>query len=256
MAAQILRYAPAALLAALAVGGAQAQDCAATDGHLKETRRGHEVRFRPRIAQIDQALKSVTFEAIALGDSIVQQWPKDLLSRALGTPAVLNAGIGGDGAETLGFRLEGGCTQVPEGHGTRAEVRIDGWTRQNPGRVLLLVGTNDLHTARACPIFQGIARDVGEIARLYPSASVLVVSLLPRGDNMRQFDTEIREVNRLLEQASKSGPARFTFVDAHDVFLCDNRTPCALVRPPNNVHLTREGYERLTRVVQAKIQGR
>jgi len=242
-----------ALLCALA-GAAHAQDCG-PDG-LKLVKRGHEVRFAPRVEQIDAALKQRKFEAIAIGDSIVQQWPQDLLAKALGTEAVLNAGIGGDGAATVLGRLRGEATEIPQGPGKRAQVRIDGWSQQQPRRVLLLIGTNDLHTTGGCAVSAGVLADVNELHRMYPQAAIDVVSVLPRGDGMRQFDAAIRDANRRTAEAAKAPGAPFTFIDAHDEFLCSGRTPCPLVRPPNNVHLTREGYERLTRIVQSKLSER
>jgi len=206
-------------------------------------KRGHEKRFADDLARIQQRLEAETFSVIALGDSIMHRWPSDMLQRAT-EATTLNAGIGGDTAPALLWRLG-------EGEDLRGLPRLD-WSRQSPELVLMLVGTNDGNRNSACDVFHGIIAVADKVREVFPGANLVVFSILPRGDDMLERIDDIELTNSALKEAAPLDG--FTFIDAHDAFLCDHRTPCSLVRPPSNVHPTEEGYQVLSGILQNELQ--
>jgi len=223
-------------LAALSWTAARAQDCPqpaspyptmlplSNSVHLAERR-------LDRVSLIRQELAERSFDAIGLGDSIMIGWPPDLLGSAFGKD-VLNAGIGGGSAFNLWL------------------LQTADWNRQAPSRVLLMIGTNDLRQG-ACGAYWGIQALVARVKSLFPKATVVVISVLPRGPDHRQWEDEISQVNAELK--AHAATAGYVFVDAHDAFLCNGVTPCRFFQPPAFLHLTRPGYELLTRIVTETI---
>ncbi len=179
-----------------------------------------------------QRLADQSYGAIALGDSIMAGWQLKLLQAAFDRPT-LNISFGGDGTQDVLWRLE----------------TLD-WSRQDPQYVILLIGTNDIRRP-ACAIAQGVLAVVRKVHTIFPSATVIVTSILPRGVELREHDFTIIEVNRQLATAAPH--ARFRFFDVHDAFLCDHHTPCRLFGP-GNLHLTAPGYQLLTDRLRRLLQ--
>jgi platelet-activating factor acetylhydrolase IB subunit beta/gamma len=210
--------------------GAFAQNCpypAAAAATMKAVDRS-EI-FPDRRQKIQSDLASHSYEVITLGDSLMQGWgafqSAPRLANVFGTP-VLNSGFGSDGTEHVLWRL-----QTTDWHG------------QTPHYVLLLVGSNDIDRSTACEVYGGIRTVVSKIQSVFPSARVVVMGILPRGENMMWNDDKIRATNVELKAASSAG--NFAFFDPHDAFLCNHHTPCSLFRTDHNAHLTMEGYDLL-----------
>jgi lysophospholipase L1-like esterase len=183
-----------------------------------------------RMANVQRQILSSPQSSIGFGDSIMQGWPENLLSKAL-NHSITNAGFGGDGTENTLWRL--GSLQLQQ---------------LKPTVVILLLGTNDLGR-RKCDVYSGEMAVVGQIKGL----SVVMTSILPRGVAMADFDEKIRSVNSLLESEAKKHD--YYFFDAHDAFLCQQRTPCSLYQD-NNLHLTQEGYEQLSLLLEEFRRGK
>ena len=198
-------------------------------------RERHEERIAARLTQLGRALETQNYPAIGLGDSIMRQWPKDLLSQALGVTALLNAGIGGDNTPVLLWRLNN-----------------MNWSGQSPRIVLVLIGTNDRQSP-PCDVYLRIRAIVARAHQLFPSARIIVSSILPRGEDLLQRDAGIRTTNAALREAAAG--SGFSFLDAHEAFLCGHQTPCELLKPPKNVHLTRKGYEVLSGLLKQHVAG-
>lgn len=184
-----------------------------------------------RYADIRAELRTTRFNLIALGDSLIHGWPQALLESVVGGSA-LNVGFGGDKTQNVLWRLQD----------------LD-WSAQSPKAVVLLVGTGNIGHP-ACAIAAGLAAVIGRIRTVFPKAKLLVVSLLPRGINMREFDDKIVSVNRHLATVREAWG--YTLVDVHDGFLCEHSTPCRLFRP-DNLHLSQPGYEQLTEAIRATL---
>lgn len=228
----------AGLVAALPAMG-QAQTCPrpASD-QIPETmipgeRQWHARKYAWRRDEIARQLATTKFGAIALGDSIVQRWPDDLLASITGLPT-LNAGVNGDLTQTVAWELE-----------------APAWSGQRPRDVFLLIGTNDGGIASPCDIYWGIRNDVRMIHQALPAARIFVISILPRGRDMSQRDASISMTNRALAEGTAAGG--YHYVDAHDAFLCNHRTPCALMTPRAWVHPSPAGYEILSRIMRQAV---
>lgn len=203
------------------LGSAYAQDCPRpTSLPVTAQATPRPNRFRDRIEAVGQQLLQTNYDAIALGDSILQRWPDDMLRAAMGM-RTLNAGFGQDTTEDVLWRLG-----------------VFDWRHQRPRYVLLLIGTNDISHS-GCDIFWGIRIVIDKIHQTFPSAQVIVTSILPRGRDMRQADAKITGVNRTLRAATTDG--NYIFLDVHDAFLCDHRTPCNLFT--DDLHPTESGYQ-------------
>jgi platelet-activating factor acetylhydrolase IB subunit beta/gamma len=151
-------------------------------------------------------------------------WRLPSLQAALGRPT-LNLAFGSDGTEQVLWRLQ----------------TFD-WSRQHPDYVFLLVGTDDMRFP-TCPVLQGVLAVVRKAHSVFPDATIIVTSILPRGDDLRVRDSEIVSINQQLAAAAQRD--RFLFFDAHDAFLCGHHTPCPLYLP-GNLHLTPAGYQVLS----------
>lgn len=207
-----------------------------------DIRMGHEARFQRRIDTIEQRLATGRYDIIMFGDSITQQWPAELLKETFPERRVLNAGVGGDGASWLLYRLSGEKTEVRSEDG-RVAVGISNWDHQKPSLAVLMIGTNDLSRKQPpCDVAAGVVAVADRIHHLYPAARVIVLSLLPRGSDQRALAREIAIVNEEIAAAIKRKGAPFAYVDVHDAILCKPGRQCTLLRPPNFVHLTPEAY--------------
>jgi lysophospholipase L1-like esterase len=184
-----------------------------------------------RLEEIKSLLTTGHFGVIALGDSIMAGWPSELLDSAFGTHT-LNAGFGQDKTEDVLWRLD----------------TLD-WSKQVPRYVLLLIGTGDVGHAE-CDVYWGILAVAAKARLTFPTATVIVTSILPRGLDMRAADATITGVNQNLERAAAE--AGYVFLNAHREFLCANTTPCSLYRP-DNLHLARAGYEVLSAILSKLI---
>jgi len=216
-------------------------------------RRGHDVRFRPRLQEIEAKLAGGSYDVLVLGDSIIQQWPQDALDKVFPGRRVLNAGVGGDGSAALLHRLS--SARIPAVvDGQPVQLGIGGWERQRPAQVMVLIGTNDLDRAPPCDVALGVLAVVARVHQLYPAAAVAVLSVLPRGATQADFADNIAIVNAAVDAGAATG--RFRFINAHRALLCPAGAPCAVTRPPNHVHLTPAGYETLGQSVRQGLGAR
>ncbi len=138
-----------------------------------------------------------------------------------------NYGIGGDRAEGLLVRYR----QVVEAR---------------PGRILLLIGTNDLANGQSP---ESIATNVDQLLSLWsealPETPVVVQSVLPR---QPEFDARVRDLNARLQATAERNGARFLDIHSDFVVQGDRLDPAAT---EDNLHLTAPGYVRWA----ARIEG-
>ncbi len=232
------RYAWLALFAlCVSAFEASAATCPAPDVLPAAAKPFHRVapyinRYPDRLDEINRRAAAERFDVVFIGDSIVMRWPDATLQSAIGRKT-LNAGIGGDTAAALLWRLQNGT-----------------WPTDTPV-VIVLVGTNDGGRNAPCDVFVGIEAVVAKVHTVFPKAKVLVVSILPRGPNMRGREQDIATTNAALREAQSQD--KFQFVDAHDAFLCNYQSDCPLMKPPTNVHPTAEGYRVLGEILQKAV---
>lgn len=157
---------------------------------------------------------------------ITRQWPDAERLEDLAIPS-FNFGADGDESGNVLYRLA--FTTAP----------------LNFRSIVILIGTNQLRAHPACGVAAGVASVVKALRERAPTASMVVVSILPR----RALANEVREANELL--AAGSG---YKYADAWTPFVarCPNvDVECALLT--DGIHLTREGYRVLGAAVRKAL---
>ena len=165
---------------------------------------------------------------VFLGDSITQNWDASVWDEHFAPLNALNAGVNGDRTEHLLWRID---------HGN-----LDGQQLQI---VVLLIGTNDIGIHRRSNV---VAEEVRQIlTRLRsrsPAARILLLGILPRGDfptsHRRQ---QVKDVNQLIQAC---GDDQYVYyADVADTLL-DRVGRFSRALSPDGVHLSKEGYARLS----------
>jgi lysophospholipase L1-like esterase len=166
----------------------------------------------------------------------MQRWPEPLLAR-MGHGPALNAGIGGDGIPQLLWRLD----------------RID-WNGQKPRNVYVMIGTNDLaRRAAGCEVVEGLMAVREKLAAIFPDAKAHIISILPRGPDLHEYESAIELINAELSRRAAKGD--YDFMDAAAAFLkscapSQQTVSCPYLQGPKNVHPTPAGYELLFNYLQ------
>jgi lysophospholipase L1-like esterase len=143
---------------------------------------------------------------------------------------VTNLGIGGDRSETLLKR----ASQV---------------TTLRPGKIFLLIGTNDLYRKHsAATIVANVTKMLTLWREQLPGVRIYVQSVLPREP---QFAASIRELNTELRAMAQR--ERATFVDLYPVFVVEGERLDPRVTS-DDVHLTEAGYERWRRAIAECVE--
>lgn len=214
----------------MAPTASMASDCATSDvaSPARPQTKNERRLFRVLSAVPDPAAK-----VLILGDSIAAQWPQDQSDAAFGRKT-FNFGHPGDQIANLLWRL--GVSRI-------AFDKFE--------QAVLIVGTNNLGRHDACQIVEGILSVVRTLKERAPSIRVAVVSILPRGQQMRVARHKIADVNAQLEKSAEA--AGYDYIDAHSVFRrqCEGSETCGLYRGP--LHLARPGYQRLGELLKPVI---
>ena len=166
-------------------------------------------------------------DVLFIGDSIVEffgtragdVWNARIAP--LGT--VARFGISGDRTQFVLWRVQNG-----ELDGSGARV------------VVVMVGTNNLATARADDVARGIAAIVGTVRAKLPNAVVVLNAILPRGAPDDPLRAKAADVNARIAQLADG--ERVRWVDAGPAFL----EPSGALVPgvmPDGLHPSRAGYE-------------
>jgi lysophospholipase L1-like esterase len=174
-------------------------------------------------------------DVLLIGDSLVQAWPADLSASLANGAPVINLGVGRDRIQNTLWLL------------TSSEKQLK---RIQPKAVILLVGTNNTYLDKPCPIKLAFDHLFKQITHLWPKSRLIQILILPRGQNMQGAAETISEVNASLLSRQKTIP-NYRTVDASSL-ACQSGVPCVNYRE-DLLHLTRGGYEKLTRLVKEKL---
>jgi lysophospholipase L1-like esterase len=168
---------------------------------------------------------------LLIGDSIFALWHS--AAEDLERP-ISNFGVSGDRTENVLDRIN------------RARMAPDAFHR-----VVLLIGTNNLHRDDAYAIFGGIAAIVEQLHQRLPEAAVHVVSILPRGQRLAENRHQIETVNRALIEGEAA--LRITYIDAFTPFVqgCAGQENCSLF--VDGLHPSPAGYDVLGRSIRAAL---
>jgi lysophospholipase L1-like esterase len=172
---------------------------------------------------------------VLIGDSLIQAWPADLSASLVNDGSVINLGVGRDRIQNTMWLL------------TSSKDKLK---RIHPKVVILLVGTNNVYLDKPCGIRLAFDHLFERIGRLWPKSRLIQILILPRGQKMQGAAGVIAEVNSsLLSRQKKIKNLRI--VDAASL-ACQSAATCGNYRE-DMLHLTRQGYENLTRLVKEKL---
>lgn len=167
-------------------------------------------------------------DILFLGDSITQYWEdpargKPVWDREFAPLNAANFGINGDRTQHVLWRLQNG---EAEGY--------------NPKVVVLLIGTNNTRRNTTPEIIKGITAILQELQTRFPETKILLLGLLPRGDNNDPRKQQVIEVNK--ELLKMDDGKKIFFLDIGDRFL-DGEGNVSADLMPDLLHPNLKGYE-------------
>jgi beta-glucosidase len=169
------------------------------------------------------AMQGKNCDLIFIGDSITGMWDGVGLAvwnRYYAPRGALNCGAGGDSTQNALWRLE----------------TWKGLASFKPKAVVLLIGTNNIGD----PVEEmtaGITAVLNKVRLLYPSAKVVLVSVLPRADAPGHAD-KTRQVNARIKGLADGKTVLFLDIAPKFVALGDSFKGLG----PDKLHLVNEGY--------------
>ncbi len=183
--------------------------------------------------------KRGNIDLLFIGDSITQYWGdpargKPVWDRDWAPLKAANFGINSDRTQHVLWRLQNG-----EGEGFQPKV------------VVLLIGTNNTGkrntTAEAV---EGISAVTNELRKRFPTAKILLLGLLPRGEKSDPRHAQIMEINKAIASLD-DGKSIFSldigsrFVDA------DGNVRADLM--PDLLHPNLQGYEVFSAAIKEPV---
>jgi len=167
-----------------------------------------------------------------IGDSITEGWAlegKSYWNLHFEPLGAVNFGIGGDMTQNLLWRLD---------HVTAGALK--------PRAVVLLIGVNNLSFSRDTPetIGRGIIAVVDELEKHFPSADILLFTVLPAGEQATHpLRDRIKRINHTI--AHLDDREHLTLLDISPTLLETDGSISSSVMP-DYLHLSPEGYRRWT----------
>ncbi|QRF54333.1 hypothetical protein D4A92_22705 (plasmid) [Rhizobium rosettiformans] len=151
-------------------------------------------------AKIRETLADANPDVLLVGDSLIQKWPANDLKNQFKGISVYNAGVGSDRVQNVNWRL-----------------KDDVFTKVSPNFVVYLAGTNNLSSQKSCAIIEGIRITLVEIRTLWPNATVVILTIPPRGDELEEYASIIEEVNYGIR--TEMPDKKIIALDLHKAFL-------------------------------------
>ncbi len=195
--------------------------------------------WQARLAALDTILATTDLSKIHvvfLGDSITEAWAPPVFDHFNQYRGALNLGVRGDGAHSMLWRLP----RIPFG------------TKLKPDLIVLLIGTNNLWPqANLTNVATGIGAVVGELRRRSPTSKILMLKLLPRGEQPNDsWRLQVDQVNKMLSACAEPG---VTVIDPGPVLL-DGKGVLAKDISFDTLHLTWLGYAILGGALEMPIR--
>ena len=117
-------------------------------------------------------------DLLFLGDSITQGWHENSVwQRFYGSRHAENFGIGGDRTQHVLWRIQNGELAGIE-----------------PKVIVLMIGTNNLHSETPDEIAQGTGAIVAELRRRVPKTKILLLGIFPRSPKPNAVRERLRSV--------------------------------------------------------------
>lgn len=194
--------------------------------------------YQQAIAINEIASKSLPPKLIIIGDSLVSRWPIDLIKAPTKIQNVLKMGVEGDKTQNVLWRLN--------------SKSYNSW---KPDVVVLLIGTNNLAAGdSACAISFAINKIVLRIDSLWASPRLVLMSLLPRGEDWSFREEDRQEINKAINDIAKSRMNTSVVNYTKDI-ICYSELPCRNFMP-DKLHLTSNGYEIMTTYLKNNLLNR
>lgn len=172
---------------------------------------------------------------VFLGDSLTEWWRHDgreVWDTFFAPMGALNAGIAGDRTEHLLWRWENTPVASPA-----------------PRWVVLLVGTNNLWRDSPTDVYGGVEAIILAIRARYPETDILLLALLPRGDEQEEKVPLVNEQLTVLKSLE-----RVKYLDLGPHFLGQDGCLRATLYRPDLLHLSTAGYLLLARELWPLLQ--
>lgn len=228
------RLAAIAIVAAAAALPAQAQvKCGAFNPTAEPPAPRTEPEAIATFHRINAAVKTKPHRILFLGDSITERWDEPLWGAKrvwdtnLAPRGVLDAGVSGDRAAHLRWRLNNGNLDGPA-----------------PQGVIVMIGTNDLgHGFPPAEAAEGVRQVLIQLRQKLPNAHILLLGLTPRGGApWDQLRVEASQVNQMLGSCADGQT-----IWAADVGqgLLDEKGMLSNALSPDYLHFNAAGYERI-----------
>jgi lysophospholipase L1-like esterase len=164
-----------------------------------------------------------SYDLLLLGDSLAELWPDASFSPL----KAANLGVGGDGTQHLLWRLES-----PE----MKTLKL--------GKVLIVIGTNNLGGSQSCAIAAGISKVVEKANAIWPSSQIAFLDIPPRG-----VDFKFNNDRRLATNAAVRQIPDLRSIDVDDAITCRWKAPCVNYGD-DNLHFSEAGYRILGKAVR------
>lgn len=176
-------------------------------------------------------------EVLFLGDSLFAQLGQTEIWKEMFEPLhCLNFSIGGDQTQHLLWRILNGEMDNVE-----------------PKVIAILVGTNN-HNHSAEQVTAAIEKIVDVLSEKQSQAQLIVVGLLPRGENPNPVREKLATVNQQLEERLCDLP-NVTFLALEPSIFYESGTQTIRRQDMwDFVHLTKQGYQKLCEPLLEEIQ--
>jgi len=164
-------------------------------------------------------------DLLFLGDSITEGWTQGIWDESFAPHKAANFGIGGDQTQNLLWRLRNGSAG-----------------QLDPELIVLMIGVNNLFLGGDQPedIYYGVEAVIQEIAKRFDRAEVLLLGLLPVGEEAgTETRQKVADANRLL-----AGLDEMDGVSFHDIgsaFLQEDGSISPEIMP-DFLHPSEKGY--------------
>lgn len=166
-------------------------------------------------------------DLVLVGDSLAEAWDTTMWSPM----RVINLGVGGDRTQNVLWQLSSTV-----------------WSRLKPGRVLIMLGTNNLSAGdKPCAIVSGLTKVIKRVHAMWPSTQIGFLEIPPRGQNFLFQNDARMQVNAAL----RLDPS-VRAINVDDTISCGWKQPCTNYAS-DNLHFSDNGYQVLQKSVKERL---
>jgi lysophospholipase L1-like esterase len=175
-------------------------------------------------------------DVVAIGDSLIEQWPQSMLLDVFPNQRIVNLGVGGDKTQHVLWRL-----------------RSNAFDDLRPRSVVVLIGSANLSgNQSACAIVSGVAAVVSDIRQRWNPKDIILIEILPRCKDPSPKLDERMQINAMFRARFRSEPG-IKLVNADDALTCnvEGQSP---VYNDDYIHLNSTGYRVLSEQLKSVVR--